>query len=149
MSYNDFIAVLSDLTKVFVNLVRVEETKLRAALENNIELLQSCMTKEQAASMELKGLERRRLQLQSSLGFDQMTFQEMIEKAEPDHAYELSNAVRLLSDSMRQFEAVSDEARTVIEMNLANLDMLLAQRHIREQDTKGSSSTGKFTNLKV
>lgn len=150
MSYDDFIAVLSDLTKVFVNLLRVEETKLRASLENNIELLQSCMAKEQAASMELKGLERKRLQIQSSLGFSGLTFREIVDRVESEHALEVSTAVRLLGDSIRNFEAVSDEARTVIEMNLANLDMLLSQRYMEEQpDHKGNTSNGKFTNLKV
>lgn len=148
--YEDFIVVLSELTKVFVNLLRVEERKLTAALENNIELLQSCMAKEQAASLELKGLERKRMQIQTALGFEGLSFQEMIEQSESDYAFELNNAVRLLSDSIKDFEAVADEAGTVIEMNLANLDMLLSQRYMDgHAGHKGNTSGGKFRNLKV
>lgn len=150
MAYEEFIAVLSDLSKVFVHLHRVEQTKLTAALDNNIELLQNCMTKEQAASMELKGLERKRMQLQASLGFADLSFQEIVERAEPEYVFELNTAVKLLGDSIREFEAISNEAGTVIEMNLANLNMLLSQRYLdSQQGVNKGGSNGKFTGLKV
>lgn len=153
--YDEFIAVISEMTKVFTNLIQVERRKLRASLDNDMDTLKSCMAKEQAASMELKGLERKRIDIQTSLGMQDLSFREMVDKAGPDYEYELSTSLNLLSNAMTDFENMSDEARTVVEMNIANLNMLLASR--KEEELQATSqnnsmkkgSGGKFTDFKA
>lgn len=135
MTAKDLINVLMDISKVFTSLIQIQKIKLQASLENDIGKLQGCMKKEQAASMELKSLERHRLEVVEALGYASLNFDEMIQKTDMEYATELNTAVNILISSMRDFGNISDEVRTVIEMNLANLDMLLAMRQAQVTQT--------------
>ncbi len=128
MTTKDLINVLMDISKIFTSLIQIQRVKLNASLENDMVKLEGCLKKEQAASMELKGLERRRIQIVESLGYEGLTLDEMVDRADDEYSADLYNAVSVLRDSTNNFSKLSDEVRTVIELNLANLNMLLSQR---------------------
>lgn len=140
MTTTDLINVLMDISKVLTSLIQIQRIKLNASLENDIVKLQGCLKKEQAASMELKGLERRRLEIVESLGYTGLSFDEMIDRTDDDNATELYNAISILREAKKNFSQLSDEVHTVIQLNLANLNMLLAQRTPQINGQTGSQN---------
>lgn len=128
MAIEDLISVLMDISKIFTSLTHIQKIKLNASLENDVDKLEGCLKKEQAASMELRSLEKRRIQVIESLGYESLSFDEMVDRTDERYAADLYNAVRILKEAAKNFSALSDEVRTVIELNLANLNMLLSQR---------------------
>ena len=77
MTVKDLIDVLMDISKIFTSLIQIQRIKLNASLQNDIAKLQGCLQKEQAASMELKSLEKRRTQIIDSLGYEGLSFDVM------------------------------------------------------------------------
>lgn len=140
MAIKDLINVFMDISKIFTSLVQIQRIKLNASLENDIEKLQACLQKEQAASMELKSLEKRRIQIIESLGYEGLSFDEMIERTDEEYAADLYTAVNVLRDATKDFSQLSDEVRTVIELNLANLNMFLSQRLSQSVDETNSTN---------
>lgn len=140
MTVKDLIDVLMDISKIFTSLIQIQRIKLNASLQNDIAKLQGCLQKEQAASMELKSLEKRRTQIIESLGYEGLSFDEMMDRTDDEYATDLYNAVKVLRDATKGFSQLSDEVRTVIELNLANLNMFLSQRLSQSVDETNSTN---------
>ena len=139
MTVKDLIDVLMDISKIFTSLIQIQRIKLNASLQNDIAKLQGCLQKEQAASMELKSLEKRRTQIIESLGYEGLSFDEMMDRTDDEYATDLYNAVKVLRDATKGFSQLSDEVRTVIELNLANLNMFLSQKASQAIDANSAN----------
>ena len=139
MTVKDLIDVLMDISKIFTSLIQIQRIKLNASLQNDIAKLQGCLQKEQAASMELKSLEKRRTQIIDSLGYEGLSFDEMMDRTDDEYATDLYNAVKVLRDATKGFSQLSDEVRTVIELNLANLNMILSQKASQAIDANSAN----------
>ena len=89
--------------------------------------------------MELKSLEKRRTQIIDSLGYEGLSFDEMMDRTDDEYATDLYNAVKVLRDATKGFSQLSDEVRTVIELNLANLNMFLSQKASQAIDANSAN----------
>ena len=80
-SFEEFTAVIQDLTAVVADIGKVEDAKARAAAEKHHQLLDGYIQREQAQILRLRGLEQHRIQLAETLGWNSLTFRQILERA--------------------------------------------------------------------
>ncbi len=146
-SIDDFIQFVKELIHFFAELTVVEKTKLQAAIGNDITTIEDCMKKEQADILKFRGLEKRRQTILSSLGLENKTFSEILERVDSQHKDELSEVYNELNETVKQYRNAFDSAKNVIEVNLYNIDKTLTQLKNKKSEENGSiyTSDGQFS----
>lgn len=118
---NDFTAftkIIEELVTLFDHLIPIEQEKLDAAVKNRVSFVEDCMHKEQAAVLQLRGLEQKRESEQKRLGMEGYTFRQILEHA-PEEAVSILNPLfDQLAERVRTFQSISASARDIIEVNL-------------------------------
>lgn len=117
-NYFDFISLIKDFIQLFNSLINIEQNKLNYVIENKVSFMEECVNKEQALVLRLKGLEQRRETLQCSMDMENLTFREILDKVPEDVHTELSPLFDELSQKVRTFQSVNDNARDMIQLNL-------------------------------
>ena len=113
---NDFTAftkVIEEFITLFDHLIEIEQEKLDAAVKNRVTFVEDCMHKEQAAVLQLRGLEQKREAEQKHLGMEGYTFRQILEEAPEEVSASLS-------------PSVSESAKDIIEVNLHMIQSALA-----------------------
>lgn len=126
---NDFTAftkIIEELITLFDHLIPIEQEKLDAAVKNRVSFVEDCMHKEQAAVLQLRGLEQKRESEQKRLGLEGYTFRQILECAPEDAAAALNPLFDRLAEQVRTFQSVSASARDIIEVNLHVIQRALA-----------------------
>ena len=126
---NDFTAftkVIEEFITLFDHLIEIEQEKLDAALKNRVTFVEDCMHKEQAAVLQLRGLEQKREAEQKHLGMEGYTFRQILEEAPEEVSASLSPLFDQLSERVTSFRSVSDSAKNIIEVNLHMIQSALA-----------------------
>lgn len=119
---NELISVIEDLIALFKDMIQIEQIKLDAAKKNRITHVEDCMKKEQAAILKLKGLEKKRAFTQEKIGLNDLTFQQILEETKGDDHTKLQELFHTLSHQVRLFQDTNESARTMIEINLHNIN---------------------------
>lgn len=82
--YEDFLAIIRDLTDTAHKIAQVEEEKAIAVSLKRHELLEGFMKREQAGILKLRGLDQHRVRLARQLGWDALSFPQILGKVSPD-----------------------------------------------------------------
>lgn len=125
---NDFTAftkIIKEYIALFDHLIPIEQEKLDAAVKNRVSFVEDCMHKEQAAVLQLRGLEQKRETEQRRLGMEGYTFRQILESA-PEEADVLNPLFDQLAERVRSFQSVSASAKDIIEVNLHVIQTALA-----------------------
>ena len=81
--YEGFLDIIRDLTDVAYKIAQVEEEKAVAMSQKRHELLDGFMKREQAGILKLRGLDQHRIRLAKRLGWDSLTFSQILEEVHP------------------------------------------------------------------
>jgi len=81
--FEEFMEVIRELTSLAGAIAGVEEAKAEAAAQKRHQFLDGFIQEEQAQILKLRGLEQRRLRLAKALGWESLTFRQILEKAPP------------------------------------------------------------------
>lgn len=81
--YEDFLRMLRELANTAHTIAKIQEEKAMAAAQKRYELLEIYMRKEQACILKLRGLDQHRVRLEKSLGWDRLSFSQILERIEP------------------------------------------------------------------
>ena len=71
--------ILIETNSFLKEITDLEKKKFDFVLKNNISRVEECMKSEQAMMLKLRGLDRKREAVQKELGFENMSFKEIIE----------------------------------------------------------------------
>lgn len=135
----DFIQVLKDLVNFFDDLSVIEQDKLDSILKNDIFHIEECMKKEQAQILKLRGLDRKREQLQEQLSFSDLSFKEIVPLLPNEHKEEIKSLFDKLQKSVILFKDISGNAKVSIEMNLYDIDKTLTE--LQQKTKSGIDNT--------
>ena len=114
---NDFTAftkVIEEFITLFDHLISIEQEKLDAAVKNRVTFVEDCMHKEQAAVLQLRGLEQKRETEQKRLGMEGFTFRRILEEAPSETAASLKTLFDQLSERVTSLRSVSYSAKNII-----------------------------------
>lgn len=142
---NEFKEIISELTLLFQDLCEIEQEKLEVIQKKRITFLEDCMNQEQAAILRMRGLDIRRETCQERLGWKGDSFRQILDKNDEAGRKELEPMFTELSHFVTQFQNISDSARTLIEINLHQINKMM------EGEPNAGRPAGKtsFTNKKI
>lgn len=120
-----FTKIIEEYIALFDHLIPIEQEKLDAAVKNRVTFVEDCMHKEQAAVLQLRGLEQKREAEQRRLGMEGYTFRQILENA-PEEAAILNPLFGQLAERVRSFQSISASAKDIIEVNLHVIQTALA-----------------------
>ncbi len=144
---HDFFKLVAQLINLLKILKSIEENKLSAIREKSLTKLDACIKDEQVQVMKLRGLEKKREQLQTSLGYDSLTFRQIIDLLpgeEKKEAKELFNGLQRATDD---FNSINKSVKTALEVNLYSINTLLKKTDAdpnTQQKHSENSSTNRF-----
>ncbi len=125
-NFTAFSKIIEEYIALFDHLIPIEQEKLDAAVKNRVTFVEDCMHKEQAAVLQLRGLEQKREAQQKILGMEGYTFRQILEHAPQEAAAILSPLFDQLAERVRTFQSISGSARDIIEVNLHVIQSALA-----------------------
>lgn len=143
-SLTDFNKLVVELTDLLIILKTIEENKLSAITENNLTKLDACIKDEQVQVMKLRGLEKKREQLQASLGFDNLTYCQIIETLQGNEKKEAQKLFNSLQKASDDFRSVNKSAKTALEVRLYSINSRLKKANADTNNQK-KNSVNKFT----
>lgn len=158
---DNLVSIVKELISFFEELTKTESEKLKAVTETDMEKLDECMKKEQAAILKLRGLDKKREDIQSQLSFSGLTFSQILEKLPQDEKLELQTYFDRLNTVYKAFKNADNSAKKAIEVNLYSIDRILGDfnKKLNRNNTPkdityngqgiGQSSVKSFTSRKV
>lgn len=124
--FTAFTKIIEELIALFDHLIPIEQEKLDAAVKNRVTFVEDCMHKEQAAVLQLRGLEQKREAEQTRLGMEGYTFRQILEHVSEETANVLNPLFDQLAERVRTFQSINNSARDIIEVNLHVIQAALA-----------------------
>lgn len=154
-AFSEFIKIIEEFIELFDSLIPVEQAKLDAAVKNRASFVDECVNKEQAFVLRLRGLEQKREAAQEHLGMKGYTFRQILEHAPGEVAAVLQPLFDRLSEQIRTFQSINENAKAAIEVNLHMIQEALAS-NVPGQDLysangskKSNNNNGHFTSRSV
>ncbi len=122
-SFSDIIRQLTVLTG---QLSQVEEAKAEAASEKRHELLDGFIQKEQAQLLKLRGLEQHRMKLAKNLGWDSLTFRQILDKADSQQREVLLPLFTELEQQLNRLIQSRKASEHIINVRIHEIETLIA-----------------------
>ncbi len=145
-----FKKVLEELTELFVELAAIAQVKLESVTSGRVATLEECMTKEQALSMKLRGLDLKREEAQRELSFQDMSFSKILERLNDKDREYIVPVFDGLSRSIQLYQQINEDVTELIKLKRRMIDKSLnKQGYIYESDGENSSLDGQLTNTTV
>jgi hypothetical protein len=143
----DFYKIVLSLIDLFKDLATLEKDKLKAVTSNNLDALNTCLKNEQVLELKLKGLDKKREQIQVSLGYDNLKFREIIALLPEEEKKEGSRLYSMLQQATSDFHAINDSVKNALDVNLHLINKKLSNLGINpdiEQMPSGKNFRNRF-----
>ncbi len=147
---NEFLYVIEELTKVFIDLSAIANIKLKAAKDNVTATIDECLLKEQSLILNLRGLDKKREDIQEKLGFKGLAFKEILEKLSEEESNIMLPAFDILSREIQNFEKINEDVSTIIKVNLRQLQKEIDKNGVLySKNANGTVEDKSFTDFSV
>lgn len=123
-AYLDF---LTELGALFTQLTDLEREKMTAVQAGDLDQLNSCIRREQALSLSLRGMDRKRETMLEELGMTGVNLRQLPDRCPPQLQ---ARAQAVTEDLRRRYEVLNssrESARTMLECNLHKLERQLEE----------------------
>lgn len=137
-SLEEFTAVIQDLIKLVGDIGRVEDAKALAASEKHHQLLDGYIQEEQAQILKLRGLEQHRIRLADALGWNSLTFRQILETAPPEQVTVLKPLFVQLEEQLNHMQQARKSSEQIIQVRLHELQVAIARREGSSYDNSGN-----------
>lgn len=146
---HDFFKLAGELTDLLKILKTIEENKLLAITEKSLTKLDACIKDEQVQVMKLKGLEKKREQVQASLGYGGLTFRQIINSLQAEDKKEAKELFNGLQKATNNFNSINKSVKTALEVNIYSINNLIKKTNANSKKRSAnnnlhSSSTNRF-----
>lgn len=143
----NFNALILNLIELMKNLTSIEQDKLKAVTSKDLDALNLCMKNEQAQMLKLRGLDKQREQIQESLGYKNLSFEEIISSLPPDEKEETNKLYLTLQQTTNTFKEVNATIKTALDVNLHMVGAAMNRLNITpDNDPRTTSSGNKLRN---
>lgn len=136
--FDNFTAVIRDLTEVARHIAQIEDDKAEAASLKHHERMDGYIKKEQADILKLRGLDQHRIRLAKSLGWDSLTFRQILDQVEPDTEQILTPLFHGLEQQLKRLQQSRNAAEQIINVRIHELETAIARQQGGSYDNSGS-----------
>lgn len=118
-NFNDLKNFLTDYLICIMEFADLENKKSVYIKNHDLDALSQIINLEQAHALKLRGMEKKREQIQLNLGYENLTFKELIEIV-PDieQKKELNNIFNRLSNAIFMFKSTCDANKKNVKLNV-------------------------------
>ncbi len=127
-AWSEYLRLLVSLSGTMEELTAIERRKTEAAGRGDLLGVEDCMKREQALSLSLRSLDRKREDLLTGLGLGGMPLSRLTEHAPVEYELETKRAAEELQRQYTLFQAASEVARSTLECNLRAIEKLQTAR---------------------
>ena len=124
--WQEYLKLLSGLSRTLEQLTKVEQDKKTAASQGDLAGVEDCMKQEQVLSLSLRGYDQRRDKMLASLGLQGVPLNQLEDHSPPDLMLETRRTVEELRRHYTLFQAASQAARNTLEINLREIERIMA-----------------------
>lgn len=121
-----YLELLEELSSSLDRLAQLAQEKAAAVRADDLIALDEVLKQEQAMTLNLRGLELKRLKLVGQLGLDKVPLDELEGRCPPELADRARNAVDALRSSYTTYRSCADMARALLELNLHQIEKVIA-----------------------
>lgn len=129
-----FVQVLKQLIEAVNVLAAQQEQLAQAAALSQHHLISGFLNQEQAQLLKLRGLEQKRIRLAALMGWEELTFQQILDQAETDEVSVLSPVFTDLNRQIKRLLDARDSADTAIRLRMRELDTAIGTMQGRNPD---------------
>lgn len=140
--FDSFTSVLEETIRLIGDIAQVETDKAEAASLRQHHLLDEYIQTEQAQILKLRGLEQKRTRLAKELGWDSLTFSQLLAKAPLRQSGQLRPLFEDLKQQLMWLQDSRGAAEQIIKVRLHELDMALAGQAASSYDNSGNVNSG-------
>lgn len=146
--------VLQETNDLLIEMKADAQKKFDAAVNHQIIELENCMKKEQALVLRLRGLEQKREKVQKQMGYEHLTFRQIIEKQPAESRESLEKLFLQMQDHLKHYQEIAKSANQALEINLHRIDRTLdqlrgMQGNVYQEDRRVFSEKKSFTSHKA
>lgn len=134
----EFQTVIRDLTATAKQITDLEDAKAVAASEKRHQLLDGYIQREQACILKLRGLEQHRIKLTGALGWDSLTFRQILEKIPSEEGKTLEPLFLELEGQLNRMQQARKAAEQMIKVRIHEINVAIAQKEGGSYDTEGN-----------
>lgn len=127
--WGEYLKLLGKVGRTLEELTGIEQTKTRAAMQGDLESMEKCMKREQALSMSLRGLDRKRESMMEQLGMKGVPLRGIMDHCPEGAEAETEAAADALRRQYSIFQAASEVARNTLECNLRVIENMMKQHN--------------------
>ncbi len=124
-AWQEYLELLGGLGATLEKLTAIERRKTEAAGRGDLLGVEDCMKQEQAMSLSLRSLDRKRETMLAALGLSGQPLSDLQRHSPPEYELETKRAVEELQRQYGLFRASSEVARNTLECNLRAIERLL------------------------
>lgn len=125
--YTAYLSVLRQLTHVLEQLTALEQQKLAAVRQDDLDGLNEALKQEQALSLSVRSLEQKRLRDTGSAHLGAIPLDNLAEQYPQSMRMEAKQTVSKLRQQYKLYQGVSESARCALECGLHEIEKVLAQ----------------------
>ncbi len=125
-AYREYFAFMEQLGQLLDQLTELAKEKTAAVRCDDLLGVDSCMKQEQALSLKLRAMDRKRDTLLAGMGLQNVTLAELPQRCPPELRQDAKDAAGKLRNRYVLYRSAADVARTTLECNLHQIERLLA-----------------------
>lgn len=118
MNFEQYLTFLKELQKELDDLTAVQQQKIAAIQGADLDILNECMKQEQATTLSLRGLERKRDSMLSALGLSGVLLRDLPRRCPAAYQAQTTSVVESLQHSYQVLSSAQTAARTLMETQL-------------------------------
>ena len=135
----EFCKTLHQLTDILEQLSQIEDKKAIAAAEKQHKLIDPLLRREQPLVLSLRGLEKQRAEQAAALGWEGLTFRQILEVADAEQKETLTPLFTELQEKTERLKRTQETSDRMIRVCLRELEFITAQM-ARTPDGKAPST---------
>ena len=125
-AYREYFRYMEQLGKLLEQLTEIEKEKTVAVRRDDLLTVDECMKKEQALSLSLRSLDKKRDKLLGELGMENVSLSGFVQRCPAEIRREAGAASEKLRTQYALYRSAADVARTTLELNLHQIEKMLA-----------------------
>lgn len=141
-AYERYFAFLEELGRTLDSLTALAQEKTKAVLKDDLMAVNECLKKEQALSLQLRGLDAKRERVLSALGLGGTPLSAFARKCAPEWRIKARAAEEKLRTQFALYQGASQAARSTLECNIHQIEKYMAE-------DKGLPQTGSMADIRA
>lgn len=125
-AYREYFGFMEQLGELLDKLTELEKKKAAAVRHDDLLAVDECMKQEQALSLSLRAMDKKRDALLAGLGMKDVRLSDFAQRCPEEIRREAQEASESLRSRYMLYRSAADVARTTLECNLHQIEKMLA-----------------------